>query len=200
MEITQAEYQLVGIDTERAQDLRDLLCSAEGGCVACATPLPEDYEAVCSSGRCVVAPAQADACPAPDGIAVDVEVHAGASGNGFDCQSGLLAPTLITNQQELDDFVLQCGQPAIGIDPLVAPAVDFDSRVLFAAIGRETTDFTFEYAVETGDGIHVGATQHAYCGGAAPPDSVLLVEMEATPLVIAQDSCYSGMCTGPLPP
>jgi hypothetical protein len=111
----------------------------------------------------------------------------------------VLAPTLITNQSEYDDFLAQCGADTFG-DPTVAPSVDFGSRVLFAAVGFETVDLGFTYARQTADGIHVGVTRRVYCGGAAPPDSVLLVEMDATALSVVQDVCSEGMCSGELPP
>lgn len=202
-EITNPSTQLISISAEQGLEFQQTFCEAELACPPCLTLIPETVGPRCYQGRCIVdvaSGANDSVCPAPAGTQVPVTVHPTENNGGFQCQSGVLSSTLITSQEELDDFATACGRPALANSPLVVPEVDFESRVLFAVVGYETLSVSFDYAVTTADGIHVGATREAYCGGAAPPDSVLFVEMDPPSVPVVHDSCSHGECTGPLPP
>lgn len=139
---------------------------------------------------CGCRPLEGAECVAPSGTAIAVTEDQIRQYWCFDFDA---EPRLITTAEEYTDFINGC-------DGTPAEELDFDGHVYFAAVVPERTAVDFAYAVETNDGVHVGVQAEAYCGGPAPPTTVLLIEFDPTDAEFIQDRCDTGMCDPNLTP
>jgi hypothetical protein len=185
---------LIALNVEEGGSLSELLCAPQQGCDACLTPFPEGYTAVCNAGHCAVEQAAlTNECVAPAGTAVNVQTHGSIECFG-PANSGLtIEPTLITSTAELEDIITRCAS----FDASPVPSFDFETGVLFAAVVGQRPTITVAYAIQTESDILIGIDAPAYCGGAAPGDGLIFVEMVTPPLPVVQDTCFTGMCSGP---
>jgi hypothetical protein len=74
--------------------------------------------------------------------------------------------------------------------------------VVYIGVFPERTSARFNYAVQTSGNIHVGLESDAYCGGAAPPDAVVVLQLNGTDgnTPVIEDLCTLGQCSGlPVP-
>lgn len=87
-------------------------------------------------------------------------------------------------------------------DGLVQAAdIDFNTSMVFVASVAQRPDAEFAYAVRSDEGIVIGLHAPAYCGGAAPPSSVFLIELPQSEDEVSHEVCYTGDCgDGPFPP
>jgi hypothetical protein len=139
---------------------------------------------------CGCRPLEGAECVAPSGTAIAVTAD---QIRQYECFQFDGEPRLIATEGEYMDFVNGCGGTP-------AEELDFDGHVYFAAVVPERTVVNFAYAVETNDGVHVGVQAQAYCGGAAPPTTVLLIEFDPIDTEFIQDRCDTGMCDPDLLP
>lgn len=80
-------------------------------------------------------------------------------------------------------------------------SIDFDQSMVFITSVPERPDAEFDYAIRSNKCIVIGLHALAYCGGAAPPSSVFLVELPRSEDEVSHDVCYTGDCgAGPFPP
>lgn len=141
----------------------------------------------------------AGACRAPAGTPLEVQANAVHKLNcdySFDGIPGVVLRTELAYDEFVEQVLPRCGG---GFD---APRVDFDSTMLFVAMVAERPNAEFLHAVVTEqDGIMVGFEGPAYCGGAAPPSSLFLLELPRSGHDVTYDVCYTGDCgDGPFPP
>lgn len=87
-------------------------------------------------------------------------------------------------------------------DGLIQAAdIDFNTSMVFVASVAQRPDAEFAYAVRSDEGIVIGLHAPAYCGGAAPPSSVFLIELPQSEDEVSHEVCYTGDCgDGPFPP
>src|SRR5690606_34116398 len=87
-------------------------------------------------------------------------------------------------------------------DGLIQAAdIDFNTSMVFVASVAQRPDAEFAYAVRSDEGIVIGLHAPAYCGGAAPPSSVFLIELPQSEDEVSHEVCYTGDCgAGPFPP
>jgi hypothetical protein len=129
-----------------------------------------------------------ETCPAaPDGTSVEVTVLAQAEcfGDTF----GQWA----TSQEELDAALAYCG---------LQVEASFDGSVVYVGVFPERLAARFGYAVVVEDTLQLGLESDAYCGGAAPPDSIIVLQLNgvSAELPVVTDYCTLGECSGlPVP-
>lgn len=135
------------------------------------------------------------ACPPPpSGTPVTANEYDPPAGCSTDLGFGSFTQaTLIENETEFQDFFSCLNSAPSGID--------FGMNRLFAAVASERTEAELSYVVDMGDRIHVGIQSPVYCGGAAPPDTLVLVLLPAGATPVQQDAlCTVGECVGPPAP
>lgn len=164
-------------------DLADIVCEAS----------EEYFRDACGCGCAPVSEVDggsANFCPPPppEGTSVDVTVLAETIcfGDTFS--------QLVTSQEELDAALPYCR--------VVLDEVSFEGNVVYVGVFPERTAARFNYAVQTNGTIYLGLESDAYCGGAAPPDAVVVLQFAGasgnTPVI--EDLCTLGECSGlPVP-
>ncbi len=153
------------------------------GCEEGEQPFTDD----CGCG-CMIGPTTEE-CAAPDGVDVETTVLA-----SLECGFAPPESQLVETAEEYENLANQCG--AFSDTPEFAAG----HRVYVAFI-PERPIVTFLHAVNTGAEIVVGVEAPAYCGGAAPPTSMLTLDLDddsTTPVRL--DVCYTGECGDILPP
>lgn len=126
--------------------------------------------------------------PPPEGTSVHVTVLAETT-----CFGDTLSQ-MVTSQEALDAALAYC--------EIVIDQVSFDGNVVYIGVFPERTTARFNYAVQTDGTIYLGLESDVYCGGAAPPDAVVVLQFNDiggnTP--VFEDLCTLGECSGlPVP-
>lgn len=110
------------------------------------------------------------------------------------CISDDVSSRAVASQAELDDVAAACG--------VVAPTATFDGNLVYVSISTDQLWARFASAVATNDGVHLGLETDAYCGGANPPNAIVVVELSgvANNANVVTDLCIAGECSGlPVP-
>jgi hypothetical protein len=134
---------------------------------------------------CGCRPATSSSCTPPSGN--ELSVPAARVGT-YSCYGYPGSPRVIESADDLEEFFQGCGSA-----PEELP--DFEMYTVFGAVVSQRPDVSLEYVVDDGEDVHVGVQAQAYCGGAYPPTTLMLIELPHTDADVVQDRCDDvGMC------
>jgi hypothetical protein len=145
----------------------------------------------CEPGQCLAKSETAE-CPRPQG---STELAMVIPELPRECSLPLYLPfnefQLIESKAEFHDL-FDCMSPSI------APGIDFAEHRLALVNVRQNPHPSLLWLAE-GSEITIGVKVPAYCGGAAPPDTLLMVLVPANGLPVTPELCRVGECP-PCPP
>jgi hypothetical protein len=110
------------------------------------------------------------------------------------CASDDVSSKAVASQEELDAVLAACGVTAI--------SPNFEGNLVYVAISTDRPWASFDSAVATEDGVYLALKTNAYCGGANPPNAIVVVELQGLDgnSNVTTDLCIQGECSGlPVP-
>lgn len=135
--------------------------------------------------------AGADTCTAPAGRLVELPSERVST---YQCFGNYVEPQVLETADDLEAFLVGC-------DAAVARLPDFEKFTVFGAVVPERPYASLAYVVEDEGVFHVGVQAAAYCGGAAPPNTLFVLEIEPSGANVEQVRCPdTGMCDPDLLP
>lgn len=125
----------------------------------------------------------------PDAVPIEFEIWTPPDGCWLD-EFAEHSSALIDNDGALAPLI-GCDEPS---------GIDWETSRLALSVFYERPDAEVYGAALRGEELVVQMAARVYCGGPAPPNSAVLVLVEATPETLNVVECSYGACTGPPAP